>query len=220
MKKAFLLLAVLFVTLTANAQFDICVGPKVGYQTTSLSMDKQTIKSDFKSNMTFGVFGRITFKKIIIQPELLYFKTGDIFEVSVLEDTPNWLPDVKPTFTINQSNLALPVFVGLQLLDLDLVKVRANVGPVFYFALGKTEYTANIMGTETTKKVESVSEDMTIGGALNFGVDVWRFALDVNYSLGLTDVYDDEIELGPYEFEVGDNSRQNIFTVTLGFKLL
>ena len=183
-------------------------------------MDKQTIKSDFKSNMTFGVFGRITFKKIIIQPELLYFKTGDIFEVSVLEDTPNWLPDVKPTFTINQSNLALPVFVGLQLLDLDLVKVRANVGPVFYFTMGKTEYTANIMGTETTKKVESVSEDMTIGGALNFGVDVWRFALDVNYSLGLTDVYDDEIELGPYEFEVGDNSRQNIFTVTLGFKLL
>ena len=64
MKKAFLLLAVLFVTLTANAQFDICVGPKVGYQTTSLSMDKQTIKSDFKSNMTFGVFGRITFKKL------------------------------------------------------------------------------------------------------------------------------------------------------------
>ena len=220
MKKTFLLLAVLFVTLTANAQFDICVGPKVGYQTTNLSIDKQTIKSDFKSNMTFGVFGRITFKKIIFQPELLYFKTGNVFEVSVFEETPGWIPEVKPTFSINQSNLALPIFVGYQLLDLDLVKVRANVGPVFYFTMGKTEYSANILGTETTKKVESVNEDMTIGAALNFGVDVWRFALDVNYSLGLTDVYDDDIELGGYEFEVGDNSRQNIFTVTLGFKLL
>ena len=222
MKKVLLLFAALFVATIANAQFDICVGPKVGYQATKLSLDKQSIKSSFKGNMTFGVFGRVTIKKFIVQPELLYFKSGKVFEVSVLGDNfgiDN--PALNPTFTFNQANLALPIFLGYQFLDLDLIKMRANVGPVFYFAVGKTEYSSNWTGDDNHKMQESPNENMTMGAALNLGVDVWRFTLDINYSLGLTDAFDDEIEIpGVGEFELDDNTKQNIFTVTLGFKLL
>lgn len=222
MKKVLLLFAALFMATIANAQFDICVGPKVGYQATKLSLDKQNIKSSFKGNMTFGVFGRVTIKKFIVQPELLYFKSGKVFEVSVLDDNfgiDN--PALDPTFTINQANLALPIFLGYQFLDLDLIKMRANVGPVFYFAVGKTEYSSSLTGDNNNKMQESPNENMTMGAALNLGVDVWRFTLDINYSLGLTDAFDDEIEIqGIGKFEVDDNTKQNIFTVTLGFKLL
>lgn len=222
MKKVLLLFAALFVATIANAQFDICVGPKVGYQATKLSLDKQSIKSSFKGNMTFGVFGRVTIKKFIVQPELLYFKSGKVFEVSVIDDNfgiDN--PALNPTFTFNQANLALPIFLGYQFLDLDLIKMRANVGPVFYFAVGKTEYSSNWMGNDNHKMQESPNENMTMGAALNLGVDVWRFTLDINYSLGLTDAFDDELVIpGVGEFELDDNTKQNIFTVTLGFKLL
>ena len=222
MKKVLLLFAALFVATIANAQFDICVGPKVGYQATKLSLDKQSIKSSFKGNMTFGVFGRVTIKKFIVQPELLYFKSGKVFEVSVIDDNfgiDN--PALNPTFTFNQANLALPIFLGYQFLDLDLIKMRANVGPVFYFAVGKTEYSSNFTGDDNHKMQESPNENMTMGAALNLGVDVWRFTLDINYSLGLTDAFDDEIKIpGVGEFEVDDDTKQNIFTVTLGFKLL
>ncbi|MBE6335455.1 MAG: PorT family protein [Lentimicrobiaceae bacterium] len=225
MKKVLLLFAALFVATIANAQFDICVGPKVGYQATKLSLDKQSIKSSFKGNMTFGVFGRVTIKKFIVQPELLYFKSGKVFEVSVLGDNfgiDN--PALNPTFTINQANLALPIFLGYQFLDLDLIKMRANVGPVFYFAVGGTEYVYPSPignGTSYVTNNTSPNEEMTLGAALNLGVDVWRFTLDINYSLGLTDAFDDEIEIpGVGEFEVDDDTKQNIFTVTLGFKLL
>ena len=222
MKKVLLLFAALFMATIANAQFDICVGPKVGYQATKLSLDKQSIKSSFKGNMTFGVFGRVTIKKFIVQPELLYFKSGKVFEVSVIDDNfgiDN--PALNPTFTFNQANLALPIFLGYQFLDLDLIKMRANVGPVFYFAVGKTEYSSNFTGDDNHKIQESPNENMTMGAALNLGVDVWRFTLDINYSLGLTDAFDDEIEIpGVGEFEVDDDTKQNIFTVTLGFKLL
>lgn len=222
MKKVLLLFAALFVATIANAQFDICVGPKVGYQATKLSLDKQSIKSSFKGNMTFGVFGRVTIKKFIVQPELLYFKSGKVFEVSVIDDNfgiDN--PALNPTFTFNQANLALPIFLGYQFLDLDLIKMRANVGPVFYFAVGKTEYSSNFTGDDNHKMQESPNENMTMGAALNLGVDVWRFTLDINYSLGLTDAFDDELEIpGVGEFELDDNTKQNIFTVTLGFKLL
>ena len=222
MKKVLLLFAALFMATIANAQFDICVGPKVGYQATKLSLDKQSIKSSFKGNMTFGVFGRVTIKKFIVQPELLYFKSGKVFEVSVIDDNfgiDN--PALNPTFTFNQANLALPIFLGYQFLDLDLIKMRANVGPVFYFAVGKTEYSSNFTGADNHKMQESPNENMTMGAALNLGVDVWRFTLDINYSLGLTDAFDDELVIpGVGEFELDDNTKQNIFTVTLGFKLL
>jgi hypothetical protein len=37
----------------------------------------------------------------------------------------------------------------------------------------------------------------------------------------LTETFDDEIEVPGFpEIEIGDNTKQNIFTVTLGFKIL
>lgn len=220
MKKVLLLFAALFMATVVNAQISpITFGPKVGYQTTKLSMDKQTIKSDFKGNMAFGVFARLTIKNIVLQPELLYYKSGKVFEVSALGD--NWgignlMPN--PTFTINQSNLALPIMLGYQFIDIPLIKMRANVGPVFYFSVGKAQYAMN--GEDLPLPIENATEDMTMGAALNLGLDIWKLTLDINYSLGLTDVMDDEIEFAGYEVDLGDDTKQNVFTVTLGLKIL
>lgn len=220
MKKVFLLFAALFIATVANAQISpITFGPKVGYQTTKLSLDENVIKSDFKGNMTFGVFARLTIKNIVLQPELLYFKSGKVFEVSALGNDwglNNLIPN--PTFTISQSNFALPIMIGYQFIDIPIIKMRANVGPVFYFALGKAEYSMN--GNDIPLPVESATEDMTMGAALNLGLDIWKLTLDINYSLGLTDVFDDELEIAGHEIDLGDDTKQNIFTVTLGFKIL
>ena len=219
MKKVLVLFAALFMATIANAQISpITFGPKVGYQTTKLSLDENVIKSDFKGNMAFGVFARLTIKNIVLQPELLYFKSGKVFEVSALGNDwglNNLIPN--PTFTINQSNLALPIMIGYQFLDIPIIKMRANVGPVFYFALGKAEYSMN--GEDIPLPVEKATKDMTMGAALNLGVDIWKLTLDINYSLGLTDVFDD-ITFADYEHDFIADTKQNIFTVTLGFKIL
>ena len=214
MKKVLLLFVALFVATAVNAQISpITFGPKVGYQTTKLSVNKDVIKSEFKGNMAFGLFARLTIKDFVVQPELLYYKSGKIIELNQSILTP--------TVTISQSNFALPILLGYQFIDLPLIKMRANVGPVFYFAFGPTEYTTNLLGEEiTTTSDESFAEDTSIGAALNLGIDLWKFTLDINYSLGLTEAFDDEIEIGQYEFEMGENTKQNIFTVTLGFKIL
>lgn len=214
MKKVLLLFVALFVATAVNAQISpITFGPKVGYQTTKLSTSRESIKSDFKGNMAFGAFARLTIKDFVVQPELLYYKSGKIIELNQSFLTP--------TVTISQSNFALPILLGYQFIDLPLIKMRANVGPVFYFAFGPTEYTTNLLGEEiTTTSDESFAEDTSIGAALNLGIDLWKFTLDINYSLGLTEAFDDEIEIGQYEFEMGENTKQNIFTVTLGFKIL
>ena len=85
MKKALLLLVVLFAAVTANAQFDFCIGPKVGYQTMELSVDKAVIESQFNDSKTFGAFARITIKKFFIQPELTYYKSGEVFDLDLFK---------------------------------------------------------------------------------------------------------------------------------------
>ena len=223
MKKVLLLFVALFVATAVNAQISpITFGPKVGYQTTKLSTSREVIKSDFKGNMAFGAFARLTIKNFIIQPELLYYKSGKVFEVSLFTGD-DWCinnPIPNPTLSINQSNLAMPILLGYQIIDIPLIKVRANVGPVFYFALGKAEYAMN--GENLPIEFdEDVTEDTSIGAALNLGIDIWKLTLDINYSIGLSDVMDDEIDVPMVgEIELGDDTKQNIFTVTLGFKIL
>ena len=223
MKKAVLLFVALFVATAVNAQISpITFGPKVGYQTTKLSTNKDVIKSDFKGNMAFGVFARLTIKNVVLQPELLYYKSDKMFEVDVMGD--NWgignlIPN--PTLSISQSNLALPVMLGYQFLDIPFLKMRANVGPVFYFTLGAAEYSVNGDDVPLNFGKDAVTEDMTMGAALNLGIDLWKLTLDINYSFGLTEVMDDDIEVpGIGELELGDDTKQNIFTVTVGFKIL
>ena len=223
MKKIALLFVALFLATAVKAQISpVTFGPKVGFQTTKLSTNKQTIKSDFKGNMAFGVFARLTIKNIVVQPELLYYKSGKVFEVNALGGFGIQTHDFNPTITVSQSNFALPVLLGYQFVDIPLLKMRANVGPVFYFAFGKTEYTANMLNKESTFETkDSPAEDVSVGAALNLGIDIWKLTLDVNYSFGLTETFDDEIEIpGFKEIELDDNTRQNVFTVTLGFKIL
>ncbi len=207
--------------ITANATgFDFCLGPKIGYQTatlslsSSLSLDKAEITKNFKDHFTAGVFGRLTIKNFIIQPELLWFRTGSVFDFNID-------PTFKPSVTLTQQRLALPIFLGYQL-DGKLVKVRGNVGPVMYFKLDQKQ---SVDGLDESISMDNLeTEDMTWGAALNVGVDVWKLTLDITYSFGLTNIFDDdelEWRFNGREDEIHlDKTRQSMFTVTLGLKFL
>lgn len=208
MKKLLLVLAVVLFANVARAEgFGFHIGGKLGYQTANLSIAKADIKSGFSEHFTAGIFGRMVIKDVIIQPELLWFKSSQVFTLSN-EGIIN------PTLTMSQQNLALPIFVGYQFLDFKLLKLRANVGPVMYFVVDQTnkcDYNNQSLDVE--------ANGMTWGGALNVGIDVLMFTLDINYSFALTDLVDkDNLTIGGQSF-VLDATKQNIFTVTLGVKL-
>ena len=169
MKKVLLLFVALFVSILVNAQTDVSVGPKIGYQTSKLSFKGTSIKQDFKNDMTFGVFTRFTFPKFILQPELLYSTNG-------------------------RSAIQVPVYFGYKLLDNKNFKFRANAGPILFYNVQK-----------------SVTNRLTFGGSLGLGVDIWRFTFDLNYSLGT--VFDNSYLI------TTSKANQNIFTLTMGFKL-
>jgi len=227
MKKLLLVLAVVLFANVAKAEgFGFCIGPKVGYQTTKLSLEKAEIKKGFSDHLTVGVFGRITISNFIIQPELLWFKSGNVFnfDIDPSVNVNNGINvDLNPSLTLTQQNLALPIFLGYQI-DGGILKLRANVGPVMYFLLNQKQTVDSEGNTQNVDFDNLDAKGMTWGAALNIGLDVWKLTLDVNYSFGLSDYFKSDSINWSFGNSSGtfnlDKTKQNVFTVTLGLKLL
>ena len=239
MKKTFLLIAALLMmgsAAFAGGGFDLAIGPKVGYQTAKLSYQKADIKSSFSNHFTAGLFGRVTIGRLYVQPEVLYFKTSNIFEghvTGVESDNLFNLPTgANVNLTLNQMNLQVPIMVGINILDLDIVTLRAQAGPTANFVLksqtiyDKT-YTLDGQQSEianTTTDQNFDTKAISWGVQAGLGVDVLkRITLDINYNFGLSKMFDalNETTLGEtFDFSNIDNTKQNTFMVTLGIKLL
>ena len=240
MKKTFLLIAALLMmggAAFAGGGLDLAIGPKVGYQTSKLSYDKADIKAGFMNHFTAGVFGRVTVGRVYVQPEVLYFQSSNIFDVTVNgtgEGNLFNLPTgAEANLTLNSMNLQVPVMVGFNIIDLDVVTLRAHVGPTANFTLQSrtvADYKLSVEGQiqDMEEEVDG-SEDFdpkTISWGLQagLGVDVLkRVTLDVNYNIGLSKMFNamNETPLGEtFDFSNIDNAKQHMFMVTVGVKLL
>lgn len=240
MKKTFLLIAALLMmgsAAFAGGGVDLAIGPKVGFQAASLSYQKADIKAGFSNHFTAGIFGRVTVGRVYVQPEVLYFKTSNVFDAHVIgveenENLFNLPTGANVNLTLNQMNLQVPILVGFNVIDLDVVTLRAQVGPTANFVLqSKTLYdqtytlegqTAEIANTTTDEKFNPKS--ISWGVQAGLGVDVLkRITLDINYNFGLSKMFDalNETTLGEtFDFSNIDNTKQNMFMVTVGVKLL
>ena len=210
MKKLLLVLAVILFANVARAEgVGFHFGPKIGYQTANLSYDKADIQKGFSEHLTAGIFGRLCIHNFLIQPELLWFKSGQVFSLEGAN-----LSELDPRIEMSQQNLAVPIMVGYQFLDLKLLKLRAHVGPVMYFVVDQT----NKCNYEN-QELKLEANKLSWGGQVGVGVDILLFTLDVNYSFGLTKLIDsDKVNIGGQDFEF--DTKQSLFTVTLGVKLV
>ena len=241
MKKTFLLIAALLMlgsAAFAGGGIDLAIGPKIGYQTAKLSYNKANIKSDFSNHFTAGVFGRVTVGRVYVQPEVLYFKTTNVFDASVVgvesDNLFNLPTGAHLNLTLNQMNLQVPIMIGVNIIDLDIVTLRAQVGPTANFTLkSQTLYdeTYTLDGQQFELDQNNATTDKNFdtksiswGVQAGLGVDILkRITLDINYNFGLSKMFDklNDTQLGEtFDFSNIDNTKQNLFMVTVGFKFL
>ncbi len=241
MKKTFLLIAALLMlgsAAFAGGGIDLAIGPKIGYQTAKLSYNKANIKSDFSNHFTAGVFGRVTVGRVYVQPEVLYFKTTNVFDASVVgvesDNLFNLPTGAHLNLTLNQMNLQVPIMIGVNIIDLDIVTLRAQVGPTANFTLkSQTLYdeTYSLEGQQFELDQNNATTDKNFdtksiswGVQAGLGVDILkRITLDINYNFGLSKMFDklNDTQLGEtFDFTNIDNTKQNLFMVTVGFKFL
>ncbi|MBR3698205.1 MAG: PorT family protein [Bacteroidales bacterium] len=234
MKKSFLLIAVLLVFGSSVFAQDLDLGIKVGYQTPKLSYKQADIKAGFQNHLTFGLFGRVELGMLYVQPEVMYFKTQNIFSLDMANTSQTWIPEETVTFTLNEANIQVPVLVGIKFLDLGVATLRAQVGPTANFTLASTtlfDKTFKLTNNETGEEVtldenKEVFDTKTIawGMQAGLGADILgKITLDINYNFGLSKVFgrlNDASWNNYFDFSNVDNTKQSLFMVTVGYKFL
>lgn len=218
----------------AGGDFDFGIGPKVGFQTTRLSYYKADIKWDFSNHFTAGIFGRITIGRLYVQPEVLYLKTSDVFNVTATgaqsDNLFNLPTEAEIKLTLNSMNLQVPVLVGFNILDAQIVTLRAQIGPTANFVLkSKTLFDKTYSLNGDQHELDNVTTDehfntksIAWGLQAGLGVDLLRrITFDINYNFGLSKVLNslENTALGnTFDFSKIDNTHQHTFMVTVGFK--
>ncbi|MDD3637358.1 MAG: porin family protein [Bacteroidales bacterium] len=206
MKKIFF--AFTFVLMASALSAQISLGPKIGYTTSKLSVDKSDIKSDLKSSFIYGAFVRLG-DKWYVQPEINFYTSGGVFKSPSLGDGLSPVED-----EVELKTLQIPFYIGIKLADLKLASIRAQAGPT---ANIYTDKKINPLKSGTVIK-EADLKDIQWGFQFGAGVDVLMFTLDVQYYLGLNNVISD-ITLENGETVKFDSKSQG-FMVTLGWKII
>lgn len=198
MRKILVVLVIFFTAFDSSGQFTI--GPKIGYQSSELSTDFDSISESIRHNFQVGAFARLG-KRFYIQPELFYSTSGGTLKQ---EGTT-----LKESVKIN--NLSIPVLFGFKLINTKVFNLRIMAGPVANIILS-----TNVEADELIKKplLEADFKNTAWGMDLGAGMDIFFLSLDVRYEFGLNNIY--IVPEGVEEQTI----KSNLFIVSLGFKLL
>ena len=182
MKKIVILLTItLFVaSISVSAQW-FSIGAKGGYSTT-LEQNNSfknifNVKSNLQNGFHLGIYARMG-RTWYAQPEVLFnyynYKNSLNYENSKIHDNKK--------YQIN--TIDVPILLGTHLINTNLFKMRAMVGPKFSFNIGSTV-------TDTFNDMETLTETLRntrLGLDCGIGFDIWRITLDVRYNL-IQDIY-------------------------------
>lgn len=237
MKKTFIILAALIVlsgSIFAQG-FDLSIGPKVGYQTAKLSYHKEDIKSGFAEHFTIGAFARVEIGNFYVQPEILWFKSSNVFDLNTNVTHDTIIGDItipsgaKLDFTLKAMNIQVPILVGYKFNVIDgILAIRPQVGPTLNFVIPQQTLVNQSIGSADPTEIDKETFDtksIAFGLQGGLGFDVFNFTLDINYNFGISKVFGANIinntSWGQYiDTNNISDAHNKMFMVTLGYKFL
>jgi len=205
MKKLFLFLLIFLFAEVTFGQFDF--GLKLGYNANKLSSNIDSIKSNINSGFQVGAFFRIG-KRIFIQPEVYYTLSGAIVQKDISSSLSNW----KQKITVG--TLDIPVLVGFKIINAKIFNWHVLLGPQASFVVNsKIKDMNTVTGPVATSDLSKVNWYVQVGT----GIDVLFLVLDIKYQIGLNRVIS-SVTSNNVVYDI--NSKNNMFVVSLGFKIL
>ncbi len=206
MRKLVLTFVLIFASSMIFAQFTL--GPKIGYNTSKLSVDQSDIKTSLKNSFQFGIFARIG-KKLYLQPEINWLTQGGVFKQPSLSG--GILPFEQE---VNLKTVQIPVLIGYKIINPKLINIRILAGPVASIVADKT--IENKVDNWIAPIEDADINDMIWSLQVGAGVDVLMFTLDVRYNIGLNKVINNITVDGK---QVTFASKVSGFNVSLGWKI-
>jgi hypothetical protein len=174
----------------SSAKAQVFVIPEGGLNLSSFSFNKEGYDETTTVGFQAGVLGRFG--------KNAFFQTGVYFsEFSnqiVFTDSLSMSSD---QLTIN--SLLLPISVGFNILNLDLFKIRLLAGINIAFPINVDP---NVF--EISKSDFNTSN---VGAAVGFGLDIYRFVFDANFSFGMNDMLKSD----------ETTATLNLYTINIGY---
>jgi hypothetical protein len=201
MKSIFVTIAFLLIAFCVQAQIPgFNIGPKIGYNTRKFSSKLEDFKSDQDGAFQIGGFARIG-KKIYVQPEVNYVVKGGKISFNGNDNV-----------MIKMKSITIPVLIGYKVINAGIFNLRLMAGPAVSMIINK-----DISGGPVISGSPSIAKDdlkdsmwsVQMGG----GLDVLNFTLDLRYEIGVDNIYTGD---AVQDFKL----RNNLFNISLGFKLL
>jgi hypothetical protein len=189
--KKYLLSAALLIAISISAKAQFSLGVKGGIDFSKINTDN--LKESSLTGYQVGAFARVG-SALYVQPELYVSSAGGKFE----SDNNNNTASGKVRFT----NLNVPVLVGHTFGTKDL-NFRLMVGPVYTYALSTNESFSNNL-SDSYHDFNKSNVGFQAGG----GVDIAGITADLRYEGGLSKI------------NSNFNQRQNLWALSVGFKIL
>jgi hypothetical protein len=213
-------LLLLFVALATSGIMygQLHFGPQIGFSSSNLSINTDSITNNLKNNFMFGVFVRMG-KKFYVQPEVNWVTQGSVFRYpSVSLDGVNLSPVEQ---NIKLSTIQIPVNIGYRIINLGVANIRLHGGITASFVTDKTINNTdddNSIGQDLIDPLtEEDIEDLQWQYQIGVGVDALMFALDVHYYGGINDLVNGNVSYNNTTQTV--TSKSSVFMITLGWKI-
>lgn len=199
-------LVTLFLLISGMVCAGINFGIKAGYNANKLSVNIDSVSSEFKSGMQIGVFMRAG-KRFFVQPELVYSLQGAEYIFNDPGNTGSWHQKI----TIG--SIDIPLLLGVKIINGDKFNLRVNLGPAVSFVTNRQVKNLNdiVPGPVTNGDINQVNWSIQAG----LGADLWMFTLDLRYQGGLNEIIKD-VQQGAQTWNFA--SKNNVFLVSLGVK--
>jgi len=202
-------LVILCLSTMGYSQFEI--GVKAGINSTELAStdlifsdgnnDYRLQFQDAEYGVHFGLYTRVSFMGLYIEPAVLFNSTTVNFNLEEFsEDGP-----ISTLRSETYRNVDIPLLVGTKLGFL-----RLQAGPVAHFYLDSASDLFSISGYKHNLK------NATYGVQIGAGVDIWRFRFDALYETNFSK-FGEHIEVNGEQHSFDDGADRVVLTLGVRF---
>lgn len=171
MKKILILFAFVICGFNIMAQLPLHVGVHGGISSNRIKVKDipKAIGTQAHTGYMLGAFARVDLGKLYIEPSFNFSHKESVVESS---------EGAEANSNLKINSFDIPLMLGLQVLDLRLIKFRAYLGPVVSFPKLKD-----------LKEIHDLdSEKTNWHGKIGVGADIWKLTFDIDYEKAFKDL--------------------------------